>query len=518
MDNARGLASNAKVDIITDMRPWHLCLSVAVIGSLAAYLAASILPPPTAFEEVTTSDPLFYDPALNVDDLATSLGRLEATEKKLFDAPALFSEESKKLYPEGRRLFPIPFLEKLRDISTRTGSVAARRSSWLNAYLLVRDYEDALTKYKSTLEALGILLEKNWPSISRRMVFPGAHTTPEVAAKDLLLLVKNADALREEIKLRKRCLFGAGCQNLSSAAERITAWAKREKENGPAIPEAVRFTAEQAAPRAKPFLKTEGPYAARSACWGKNGDGTPKMQVFYLYHSETGAFPELASEQYFADYSRGKGVWRTAQYFLERGIRYRRQPATNTYACTDNTYLADIFLLAWAKNEVAQRPSAIPELKGAEEKFLAAGSPSMYNLADLALAYYEVLARGDAPLGDEQKKLENRLLAFRGKLVGLPDILNHMASEFGAFFFDNEFSPDNQELYLAVVRSNYSILFLPFSEPLWIIGDKPRYLLDADVSGESPAVYKMYNDLLSSGFTADEIAHFTIPTPVKIPE
>lgn len=402
------------------------------------------------FHKLTMEDPLFYDPSLETEGLEKSLSTLESQETFFLGIfRSLLSEEDKIIF-EKWRLFPVDFLRFLSEIKYKTELFLGQKSAD-SARGLLEAYKAAALLYKENADSQSAVVEKlilqNPKNATTEIRFIGSATSPAVAAKDFLIIRRNAKKLEEEVSARENCLLSGRCPEISANTAQKTA--KFYTGRNILLPDA-------AAPF-RNYEKVFGPYEAESACWGLDENNNPKILPFYVFLGERKIMPKLATENYYYDYAKWKNIWSLASRFSSEGVEYSFQPETADYECADLTY--------W---------------------------PRILNMARKDLGRPENLSEKELRLADE-----NMFWSLPYFAASVSDFLDFLILE------QRLTKKPTSKIYAAIVRTDYSIFYLTFARSVWRIEEKPLFLLKKSLLINE--LYKSYSDLKSKGFNAEAI-------------
>ena len=411
------------------------------------------------FYELTKADPLFYDPTLELDKFNAAVSDREKAEENFLNTYKKYVRpEDAGILPSNFQIFPLDFLKELSAVIKKTDEFL-KEPTFLKASNLLQAYQESAAAYRKgaqlQLKAIS-RFSAAYPGrpLNQKVYLLGEATSLEIVKGDFELILENAAKLEQEIAERKRCLFKGACPPPLAGVK------TPEKNIAPG--EARVLPLEIIAPE-QTYEKALGPYFAKSGCWGwreETGRLEPKTHAFYLLVKEGRIRLELASENYYMDHEAWKQQgWKPAEIFLELGVRYYNNPATNDYRCTDLTYWAEVF------NE-------------ARQEFFP-GKKSDWQ---------------------EQTANENKLWV-------LPYFFDNAARNLQILAWNQEIEKKAPSVhYLLTVRSDYSLSYLTQAKSVWRLETKPRYLLREE--GFLPKEFETYTSLKEKGFSDEAIKNF----------
>jgi hypothetical protein len=316
------------------------------------------------FHTLTQEDPLFYDPAMDVEFLRESVKEMSHADDLILYVDSLYRpsgpEEERGVFPEGWRLWPDEFLGVLPDIHEVTTEFLASPSAE-NAVALVALYEQATAYYKKAIDlhikALENVFERDPKKRTAIIAFLGSGTTPEIVYNDFLLIRENAEALKKEIESRKKCLYRGQCEVSKSEIQDSKLTDQSEVvPYDPLPPEILGLEGELG----KDYF---GPYWAETGCFGFSEGGHLLQHSFFIkgnkrfdlqfysslipdpiqYHPEPVLVPTLTNTKFYRDYTKTPDR-PTAAFYLDRGIQFRAHAETTNYLCTDLTYIPHLLI------------------------------------------------------------------------------------------------------------------------------------------------------------------------------
>lgn len=397
------------------------------------------------FYHVTKADPFLYDSSVEIAKLDNAVQKLSIVENHFRNTHQKYLKPGEiKIFGDDWKLFPIDFLNELSGTIQNTNKFLDNPNLW-RAWRLISSYKKTVAAYRqnaeSQLEAINNLLAEEDPFVLKKKIyFLGSVTSLEVVRNDFALIVKNANALEKEIDTREKCLYEGQCPDVIESTVDDT---YSDTSNGP---NPTLLSLELLSSGEK-YDKVLGPYFLKSSCWGwqdKNGVLEPKTQAFYLFEKNRTIIPKLATEIFYVNYELAAPNWDTAQLFLEKGLPFGEQNATNDYRCSDLTYL-----------------------------------PNLYSMA-----YHQT------------------------NLWSLPYLLERLTSTLEFLILDQNLlkaSADN--LYILTSRTDYSLLFLPYTRAVWRIKERPQFFLKENPRLISPAI-ETYTSLKEKGYSNQDIEKF----------
>lgn len=406
------------------------------------------------FYELTATDPFFYDPAMDAVFLHEAIVEMKRIDDKILYVDRLFRSSGdpkyRGVFPVSWRLWPDEFLATLPYIHVATKKFLDAPSR-AGAEILLAWYEKAAVSYKKSIylhiQAMENIFRVDPKMPKSKIAFLGSAVTPQIVYDDFLLIQKNAMQLTKEISERKRCLYSGNC--------RVSDVSGPVSDVGGRVSDVVPFNPlpnEILGINGKFGTDFFGPYRAETGCFGfTDSGGGYKSQPFYVVikKSEQGGKPwlkaVLSNEQYYTQYysvsNNNPLRQKVAVAHLARGLKYRPQPATNDYICTDLTYL--------------------PEL------------------------IFQYLGK-------------YRFLQSKNKLATLPHLIKNTVTYsplliLSPLYAKQPYTP----LTLLITRSAYSIYFGAFTPAVWRLTEKPKFLLRQNF--DLNKIYETYRQLLERG-------------------
>lgn len=433
---------------LSSPKPRYLATGVFAVWAGALIAITLIYPKPAMimdenlekFRELTATDPLFYDPAMDVGLLQKSVAELKHQDDLILYVDRMFrpggDPKYRDVFPDEWRLWPDEFLETLPYIHVATKKFLDAPSRE-GAEILLEWYEKSALSYKKAIDlhiqAIDNVFRANPKMPRTKIMFLGSGTTPQIVRNDFTLIQKNAEQLIKEISERKQCLYSGKCPS-------------------PTAPPAINNNPEKPLVRIpfdplpnellgiKPEDKVLGPYWAKTPCFGDIIDGVAPSRPFYLkvqQLSTNSIWLKAIStnEKYYRDYTEVPEQ-PEAKFGFEKGIKIWPHFETNDYLCTDLQYLADLYSQFLTKTGIAQsnKLAALPYLIQNTLSF------SWFPV------YYSLAAK-------------------------------------------NNISPP----YFLVTRSAYSLYFGTFSPAIWRINKEPQFLLRQNFDFKQG--YSTYADL-----------------------
>jgi len=410
------------------------------------------------FHELTKSDPLFYDPNTDVSYLRDSVRSLKNMDDEILRVDKMYrkSETGKHrdVFPDDWRLWPDEFLSTLPSVHEATVSFLDRQTRE-NAQTLLQEYENTVENYSKAIklqaQAMETVLARSPERKQKKILFLGSATTPKIVLNDFLLIRKNAQALEEEVKQRKECLYKGEC----STKER-TNDADVNKDNILVIP--YKPLSEDMLGIEKDKVAVFGPYYAATDCFGFTETGGTYSYPFYVVgrpskNGEKGILNLMfTNTKYYRDYRKVPDQ-PVAKIWLKRGITIRPHPGLSDYLCTDLRYMPELFM-----------------------KYL-------------------------------KETQEITEISQKNKLATLPYLIQRTITYSGFLIYDLMNTKKSYDpLYLLINRSAYSLYFGTFSSSIWRIADMPTFLLKEDFTDISLRNgYTRYENLIAEGLSIEEL-------------
>lgn len=435
-----------------------ILLSLLVLVSIGFYLKNIQSQRETnliKFHELTKSDPLFYDPNTDVSFLRTSVQSLKDLDDIIVRNDHKYRTKDRDVFPDGWRLWPDEFLQTLPSIHEKTEQFFAVPTTQ-NAQTLLDEYEKTAQNYKKAIElqvqAMETVLARSPERKQKKILFLGSATTPKIVLSDFVLIRKNAQALEEEIRKRKECLYKGEC----SATERVGN-TDINKDDAVIIP--YKPLSEDILGIEKGNETVLGPYWAATGCFGFTESGQEYKYPFYIVQrtkkntEDVFLKPMMTNTKYYRDYRRSPNQT-IAKTEMKRGVTVKPHAEVNDYLCSDLRYIPTLIM------------QYLKETQGITNE-----------------------------------------ISQQSKLSTLPYLIQHTLSfsDFPAYYplYAKEvFDP----LYLLIDRSAYSLYFGTFSNTIWRIEKMPTFLLTKDFQEASfRAGYSKYEDLLAEGMSIEAI-------------
>lgn len=427
---------------------------------------------PEYFITLTKIEPLFYSPDIDTNAWLREVAELESLSAVM---NRMYREMKSRgavseLYARHDDIAPYPLnlLRAVPDVIRETDAFFARPTR-KNAKRLLHAYQSAATAYRKDAERFFALANIEFAiRPNARITFLGSATTPEIIKNDAALLLANADALDAEIKKRMACLGGGDCE-LNVKKYEI---ASRPPAFVEPLPDVMKYY------ESFRHVDLSGPFFYPSRCW-HNKNGAPVWELLYLLSREN---PDgertigvkLATENYYHRIQ--PGAWSALiSTFTQKALDFFSTVEANPYRCTDLHYWQALPTMRWLQDSLnaAPQPNSLPDgVKRLEAQYLGARYPSWDVALELANAYQDVLLGGSADpiILKRHQLLRGRLADFPATLAALNDLT--------AFFLkiakaDNVLPID----YFIQVSSFSSLMFMNFSDSVWLAAEKPTYLL-----------------------------------------
>lgn len=429
--------------------PLQLTAGIFVIWAGALVAITLVYPKPAIimdenlekFRELTASDPLFYDPAMDAGFLQESVAEMKHQDDLILYVDRMFRPNGdpkyRDVFPEEWRLWPDEFLATLPYIHVATKKFLDAPSRE-GALILLDWHEKSAASYKKAIDlhiqAMENIFRANPKVPKTKIIFLGSGTTPEIVYNDFRLIQKNALKLAEEIAQRKQCLYYGRCLTENRDPIPVNTGIGSLSEHIPFEPLPNEILG------IKPEDKVFGPYWAETPCFGRENN-LPIKHPFYIKkmpftYKNFWLKAKLTNQKYYRDYSVMPDQLE-AKFGLQHGIKVWPHFETNDYLCTDLRYLTDLYNQFLIKNGVVKN-----------EK--------------LATLPY----------------LIQNTLAFGWFTIYYPTAIKNTQSPF----------------YLLTARSSYSLYFGTFSPAIWRVSETPQFLLRQTFDTKSG--YITYSDLL----------------------
>ena len=424
------------------------------------------------FYSLTINDPLFYDPALDLKTLDNSIARLKSKEQAFLQTRKLLQKNERNKNSSiinVEKLFPIDFLENFSRASASMERFLQDKDP-ISAKNLLASYKNTAASYRKNAENVLTMIknfikenpEAQYEARYKEVNFLQTTTTLDIIRNDFKLIIENVKKLDKIINSRSECLYEGNCIKEDDREDYgTTSNGRQDNENGGYfISQEILFP--------KGFTKTLGPYLIETSCFRNKEEKQGKNQPIYLFTRSIADKPpekislKLADQVYYIDYKYlASYLWEReiAKIFLDKGIRYIEQNATNDYGCPDLTY----------------QP--------------------------------EVLERARKDIVGEQKNYEMEKISQANKLWGLPYIIDEISSNLDYSILHQKISKrPTDQLYLLTSRLDYSIFYMPFAKSVWRIDDRLKFILK---SGNPIApFFETYASLKKKGYSDKEIEKF----------
>lgn len=424
------------------------------------------------FYKLTREDPLFYSPFFNAAETEESLQKFKLIEEQIKNITILQMQTGG--YPEDltaqisvtqkMKLMPYEFLHYLISINKKTEEFFQSPSP-KNAEELLLLYEEAAecyindaSQHLETVETLEKLTEK-----ALFIFYIDSITSSQIIKEDLLTIEENGYALKEEIRKRKKCLYGEiNCSRLKKNKDNTRFLELLEESRIFNLKgEKIEFIKNQI----PDIFENRGPYRIDSTCWPRAGDH-PWLYYRFIEKDSQAVIvpPKLATQNYY--YKKPIGEQGTNDTFLIYG-------EGTFYQCKDLTYYPQIITLDFIQEKIKEGFLTQKELETSLN--------------------YKLFIENQFSLLDQL--IKEAIIEMRFKAVEqLQDI--------------GRVSP--AQLFLT--NFHYSIFYFPFAESIWRINKKLNYsvpktqnqLLKQSINS------KTLDELMGLGYSLEEIQHFHI--------
>jgi hypothetical protein len=419
------------------------------------------------FTKITTDDPLFVSPELDLTELKKSTGYVQSIQNQYM-----------KQYGLNQEITPTGFLMEIAE-TKEVSDKFQQNPSKENAVSLIASYRKSNKAYLEEVTFLKNELTKAFP-LEKEVTFAniGSATTNTIIAKDYDLMIDNSKEMDSEIKYREKILNGITAPKTAQSA--IIPTKPQEVNNINQEEGKALFTIKTSC------FQTTGEVIPFNLIFEKNKDGDDKI------------IPKIANDSYFQKMNSNDP---TENKYLSQGIEWRRIREGNSYRCNDLGYQANLVsfrsfinkykgnLLFDAKNrdEFELNENDLKKWQeGYELEVKILTITNTYNYSDLELLadYYHYFWSKNQ---DSRRELNERYLYIKNKQADMELILNT------AFSFDNLLArlkknpasmPDKYKKYLYVIRNNYSYVFLNFSRAVWRLQLNPQYVANYSDNGE----------------------------------
>jgi hypothetical protein len=430
----------------------HLFIVGVLIAGAVYYFNGPITPEHLqAFHTLTQEDPLFYDPAMEVDLLREALRDMQDIDRRVIEASKPYqTEEQATLYPEGWTLWPETFLAQLPVVHDATTAFLEDPSSE-GAEKLIERYKDTTTAYQEEIEK-DIQLLENILSLDDRLqdrsiFFLNSGTTAGIVLNDLKLIHANAQALVQEIANREQCLYEGVCIDTKPTPPPTPVTERMPFEP---LPEEVLNIYHQE----ESFL---GPYYAATSCFGLTQSGQVPEHAFYIVHQSDETFhdsfqvPILSNKMFYRDIA--SSTEDVVSIFARINIPINVQNSTHHYMCSHLGYISQIYTQLLSETA--------PNFVDNNETYRIATIPHI-----LKLISFNTLNR-----------------------IFVPEFTNQPNSAFG----------------LTVIESGYSLLYGTYFSSVWRLSTQPQYLSDDLFNQGLRGGYFTFDDMLHKGFGVQDL-------------
>jgi hypothetical protein len=463
----------------------------------------------------TQEDPLLTAP--NFDEVAFSkaISSLEATE-------ALYMKQFKLT----NNIYPDNFLKDLINVN-KAHEDFINNPTLTNAKNLIEIYKATVMDYESGINKLQVSIKSLIPADDKvdlnTIYFQGINsmTTLKTIIADSEKIKLNTDTLKQEISKRENCLnTGTGCVRPVN-----------DYSNFELVNKTYNFSKKDILPMDLLYLGTdsarynwEGPYIASSQCWGWSDESKVKPYLFYIMNNIDSTniqnkYPpvlyKIATDRYYRELDPfEKKVYADKQ---KRTV----QNETNNYMCQSHEYRIKLnsinYLIKNFKNKqifsFALSLQTIPEdirkffLKGQdlEKKFFDAEFPSETDADNLVnyygLLYKQILVwnqKSDyanqswlVALSNQRQDILNVYLSYKRGLFDIDKQIMNSAYNLNALlvsrtFWDKEKVVVRPQGYVYMARSDWGLLYFPFSKSFYRSETPLEYVIKTKVDNVGP--------------------------------
>ena len=436
------------------------------------------------FYKWTEEDPLFVAPGFEGKKLAAVLKKYDE-KKNIIEKATGFKKD----------IMPVKFLAILPEVEKKQSEFLSDINEE-NAKKLVAVYEEAnKIYYEEAAEFKKNIKEKGLGNVF--VLLSGLTTDKDLILKDIDIMFKNSEGLREEIKKREECLSGKieSCERTGLSFQKPT----QEKENE--ISQEIKLLAKD-----ELFYLSEardkfenGPYEIETECLKPMSPESGKRQYVYVTKEETPVFPETVyktvkaatnnfyASQYNGDYQR----------FFNKEIKWTPIPDANPYTCSDFTYIPEAVTMDkfykkyredWLYKKMKELKKDWPEeirqllQEGEvfENNFFDEKFPSQRRLKELsefyAYTYSYLNLNKIEELDSYREELLNRYLVIDRKMADFELVMENFFFNIIDYYKNLYVKSESfEEGYLYSLRTAYSLSYLPFSSSVWRIEEKLKY-------------------------------------------
>lgn len=422
---------------------------------------------------LTLSDPLFYTPQLDTDELRTvlsSLTQAEANTRKMIFAIAenntgLDVDESRALKQASEEhILPLSFLKTLPDTIDATNAFF-EKTTFINALKMNQRVSASAKMYEKDAKSFNRSVDDAITALGNR-VFTlesiGSVVRPDVTLEDSEKIVQNSNTLLAESRKRSLCLLGWKCPKPTTYQPQYV----------PPPPSQSPDKTSSLTSNQHEDFDASGPYMIQSSCFEK------KYNAMYLLSNQIYTIPKLVDESYYTDYKKileRAPSSTNALPYTQDGIPYHAIPEGVSYRCTDLSYWGDITTIDYLQKEY--------------EINVLSSSYDLYTLSK-----------------DTNKSQDyTTILIAQNRLVMLPQLLKNINYSLSVFNTFDAYTSNISPIYLTMMRSAYSLTFGTFSRSIWRIDERPQYVSQANTP--LPEVFTTHTDLKEK-FTDQEIRKF----------
>lgn len=439
-----------------------------------AYQQALKAARPDLLYELTLNDPLFYSQNLDPQRLRKSVSEMKKDETRLrnaikrkYSASASLAKSIDEYLDETISIYyslivsdyrltflhPVDFLNQIPLVIENTDKFLKDKDV-KSAADLIKSYQEAARAYQKAArdqrKILELLAKINSQKLETLYTTLAVSTNLKILINDFKLIEKNAAALQSEIAARERCLWKGDC----SLVRNLNYLSPPAAENTQYSPTFSPSLANSESPISEDLLDASGyesrrlgPYLIRTDCFGRlnNFDSRSELPLYIILQKDEAG--ELFIPKLTIENFYEKTSLETTIYgkrLTEKGIPFDFQHEGFGYICPNMEYWGAL-------------------------SFTAAGD----------------------------------------KLTYLPEMLNTITANLSNLTLRLNYSDQFVlPIWLLGFQSGYSITYLPMSETVWQINERPIYM---EVQAKRSPAYITYTELKKMGLSNDTIKtyHFS---------